>query len=107
MGIVAVSAEEFIAAPPHAVFDRFGAGPDAGWLFDARCDRLAIGAFVSLHAPLGGAEPVAILGRISAIHRPRLITITHDQPWRGRIRLRFGSTDQGTCLLYTSPSPRD
>jgi ABC-type branched-subunit amino acid transport system substrate-binding protein len=96
MGVVAVSAEKVIAAPPPVVFDRFGSGPDAGWLFDARCDRLATGAFVSLHAPLGGPEPVAILGRVSSLRRPGSITITHDQPWRGRIRLRFASTAGGT-----------
>lgn len=98
MGTLAVSAEESVAAPPDLVFDRFGAGPGAGWVFDAVCDRVAVGAAVTLVAPLGGAGPVEVLGRVSALRRPSLIDVTHDQPWRGRIRLRFAPTAGGTRI---------
>jgi urea transport system substrate-binding protein len=98
VGAVALSAEESVSVPPEAVFDRFGTGPGAGWVFDAACDRLAVGSVVTLRAPLGGAAPVEILGRISAVRRPSLIAISHDQPWRGRIRLRFAAEGAGTRI---------
>jgi urea transport system substrate-binding protein len=95
MGVVTLSTEEFIAAPVESVFERFGAGHGAGWVFDAVCDRLDVGSVVTMHAPFGG-EPVDIFGRVSAVRRPCAITIVHDQPWRGRLRLRFLSTAGGT-----------
>ena len=98
MGTVAVSAEEFAAVPPEVVFDRFGSGTGAGWLFDASCDRIAVGAVVTLRVPLGGAGPVDVLGRISALRRPTSLTVSHDQPWRGRIRLRFTPAPGGTRI---------
>lgn len=102
MGTVAVTAEEFAAVPPEVVFDRFGQGTGAGWLFDADCDRLAVGSVVTLRAPLGGGEPVDIHGRISDLRRPVSITVTHDQPWRGRIRLRFAPASGGTRIRLHS-----
>ncbi|WP_214366678.1 substrate-binding protein [Pseudonocardia sp. H11422] len=88
---LALSAEQRVDAPPAAVFALFGAGAGAGWVFDAACDRVAVGAVVTLHAPLGGpdAAPVQILGRISAVRAPSRIEIVHDLPWRGRLRLLF------------------
>ncbi|MFR9805360.1 hypothetical protein ACL02T_24205 [Pseudonocardia sp. RS010] len=98
MGTVAVSAEEFAAVPPEAVFDRFGGSTGAGWLFDATCDRIAVGSVVTLRVPLGGAGPVDVLGRISALRRPTSLTVSHDQPWRGRIRLRLAPAPGGTRI---------
>ncbi len=98
METVAVSVEEFAAVPPEVVFDRFGAGTGAGWLFGAICDRLAIGAVATLRPPIGAAGPVDVLGRISELRRPHTIAITHDLPWRGRIRLRFAAAPGGTRI---------
>ncbi|MFC5947751.1 substrate-binding protein [Pseudonocardia lutea] len=98
MGTVAVSAEEFAAVPPEVVFDRFGGGTGSGWLFDAACDRIAVGAVVTLRVPLGGPGPVDVLGRISALRRPTSLTVSHDQPWRGRIRLRLAPAPGGTRI---------
>lgn len=97
MGTLALTAEERINVPPAAVFDLFGAG-NAGWVFDAACDRVEVGAVITLRAPLDGAAaaPVDILGRISKVRRPGRIEITHDQPWRGRLRLRFDPDGAGT-----------
>ena len=39
MASLALSAEQRIEAPPDTVFELFGAGAGAGWLFDAMCDR--------------------------------------------------------------------
>jgi urea transport system substrate-binding protein len=102
MGVVAVSAEEFAAVPAEAVFDRFGAGSGAGWLFDAACDRLAVGSVVTIRVPFGRGQPVDILGRVSGLRRPTSITIDHDQPWRGRIRLRFAPTPGGTRIRLSA-----
>ncbi len=41
---LALSAETTVDAPPAAVFNLFGAGAGAGWVFDAVCDRVAVGA---------------------------------------------------------------
>ncbi|MET0190253.1 MAG: ABC transporter substrate-binding protein [Pseudonocardia sediminis] len=102
MGVVAVTAEEFVAVPPEVVFDRFGRGSGAGWLFDADCDRPVVGAVVTLRAPLGGTAPVDIHGRISEVRRPHSLTVTHAQPWRGRIRLRFTAAPGGTRIRLHS-----
>lgn len=98
MGVVTLAAREFIAAPVESVFDRFGAGTGAGWVFDAACDHVKPGAVVTMRVPLGSG-PVDILGRISALRRPSAITLTHDQPWRGRIKLRFTSAEGGTRVF--------
>jgi ABC-type branched-chain amino acid transport systems, periplasmic component len=95
---LALSAEQHIDATPEAVFALFGAGSGAGWLFDAACDRVSVGSVVTLRAPLFGiaAEPVEILGRISAVRFGSRIEIRHDQPWRGRLRVQFDAAGTGT-----------
>lgn len=98
MGTVVVAVEEFVAASPEVVFDRFGAGSGAGWLFGATCDRVATGVVVTLRPPIGACGPVEIVGRISTLRRPQLITITHDLPWRGRIVLRLTAAPGGTRI---------
>lgn len=97
MGTIAVAVEEFAAVAPEVVFDRFGRD-GGGWLFGASCDRVALGEPVTLRAPIGDGPPVDVLGRISGLRRPHTITVTHDQPWRGRIRLRFAATPGGTRI---------
>jgi urea transport system substrate-binding protein len=98
MAALALSAEQHIEAPPESVFALFGAGAGAGWVFDATCDRVRAGSVVTLQAPLFGAtaEPVEILGRISAVRAPSRIEIRHDQPWRGRLRVQFDPAPGGT-----------
>lgn len=94
-------AEQQVDAPPARVFDLFGAGSGAGWLFDASCDRVAVGSVVTLSAPIGGpgTTPVDILGRISVVKSPLRIEIVHEQPWRGRLRVLFDPVDGGRCRL--------
>lgn len=98
MAELVLHAEQWTAAPPAATFGLFGAGEGAGWVFDAMCDRVAVGTAVSMRAPLGGpgAETVDIIGRISAVRSACFIEIVHDQPWRGRIKLRFQPDEGGT-----------
>jgi urea transport system substrate-binding protein len=94
MSALALAAEQTVAAPPETVFGLFGAGAGAGWVFDAACDRVAVGAVVTLRAPLGG--DAAILGRIIALDPPHRIVIGHDVPWRGRLRCLFDAVPGGT-----------
>lgn len=98
MSRLALTAEQHVDAPPAAVFAMFGAGTGAGWLFDAACDRVAVGAVVTLQAPMFGvaAEPVEILGRIAAVRAPSRIEIRHDQPWRGRLRVHVDPDGSGS-----------
>jgi urea transport system substrate-binding protein len=97
MGVLTLTAQEEVSAPPQVVFDRFGAGAGAGWVFDALCDRVATGAAVALRAPLDASgDPVEILGRIGRLTPPSLIEIVHGQPWRGRMLLRFAPSGSGT-----------
>lgn len=98
MGAIAIAVEEFAAVAPGVMFEQFGQDTGGGWLFGAACDVVAPGALVTLRAPIGGGPPVDVLGRISELRRPRTITITHDQPWRGRIRLRFAAAPGGTRI---------
>jgi branched-chain amino acid transport system substrate-binding protein len=108
MFALALAAEQTVDAAPEAVFALFGAGPGAGWVFDATCDRIAVGSVVSMRAPLGrvdaGGGPgagagiggdVEILGRITAVRAPRKIVIAHDLPWRGRLRCLFDAEPGG------------
>lgn len=95
MAGLALTAEQRIEAPPEAVFALFGAGAGAGWVFDAACDRVAVGAVVTLQAPLGG-ERLTVLGRISLLRPSSRIEVRLDQPWRGRIRVRLDPEDSGT-----------
>uniref|UniRef100_A0AAU2AEJ9 Substrate-binding protein n=1 Tax=Streptomyces sp. NBC_00093 TaxID=2975649 RepID=A0AAU2AEJ9_9ACTN len=112
MAALVLPAEEWTAAPPLATFGLFGAGTGAGWVFDAVCDRVVVGAAVSMRAPLGGpvADVAEIIGRITKVRPPSpgrgqirrtggdggRIEILHDQPWRGRIKLRFDPERGGT-----------
>src|SRR5581483_4852801 len=98
MGNIVIAAEEFAAVAPEIVFDQFGQLGEGGWLFGAACDRVRLGAVVNLQAPLGGGPSVEILGRISEVRRPLGLVISHDQPWRGRIRLRFRPARGGTSI---------
>jgi urea transport system substrate-binding protein len=98
MSQLALTAEQHVDASPEAVFALFGAGTGAGWVFDAACDRVGVGAVVTLQAPMFGvaAGPVEILGRISAVRSPSRIEIRHDQPWRGRLRVHIDPDGGGT-----------
>ncbi|UYF97298.1 substrate-binding protein (plasmid) [Rhodococcus aetherivorans] len=91
-------AEEWTASPPSVAYSLFGAGDEAGWLFGAVCDRVEPGAAVrmAVHLSGSGAEPVEILGRIAAARPHAYLDIVHDQPWRGRIKLRFEAANGGT-----------
>lgn len=98
MAQLAMYAEEWTAAPPAATFGLFGAGAGAGWVFDAVCDRVVVGAAVRMRAPFDGpgSDAVEIIGRIAGVQPPSRIEIVHDQPWRGSIKLRFQSERGGT-----------
>jgi branched-chain amino acid transport system substrate-binding protein len=98
MGGVALRAEQQVDATPSVVYDLFGAGTGAGWVFDAVCDRVEPGASVSIRAPLGGPDPspVELLGRLSRVRRPHLLEIRHEQPWRGHVRLHLDRAGTGT-----------
>lgn len=88
MGSVVLVAEESVPAPPEEVFTLFGTGIGTGLIAGSACDRLAPGAVVSLPLPLGGTT-VEVLGRISAVTPSRRVVVTHDQPWRGRLRIKL------------------
>ena len=102
-GGLVLSAEQDVGASPEQVFDLFAAGPGAGWLFGAACDRVAVGSVVTLSAPIGGpgAAPVDILGRISVLRPPHRIEILHEQPWRGRV----GAGGGGGPRVVARPAP--
>jgi urea transport system substrate-binding protein len=88
-----LGAEAEVELAAHDVFARFGAGDTAGWLFDAKCDRLAVGSTVRLKIPLQerGGQELEILGRFVRLRPPSMIVIEHHQPWRGHLKLFFDS----------------
>lgn len=77
--------------PAGQVFALFGCSEGAGWLFGARCDRVAVGEPVRLAVPVDSCpdKTIEILGRFSRIRARSLITIEHHQPWRGELRITF------------------
>ncbi len=104
MGQLVLTAVEEVAAPPSVVFGLFGAGAGAGWVFDALCDRIAVGAALTMRAPLDGpdAPPIDIHGRICLVKFGRRIDIAHEQPWRGRVMIRFEPVGAGTRVRLTA-----
>ena len=85
MRILQVSAEIFPLLKTGGLADIAGALPVA--LQDAGCDvRVMLPGFPAICAGLEGAAPVG----------------SYTMPWGERVEVVFG-----TCLLYTSPSPRD
>ena len=102
MQTVVLIAGERYPVPAEELFCSFGSGTDGAWLLGASCDSVRLGATVSACIPLGpdGAD-VLLLGRISGCIPGSRITITHDQPWRGRIHLRF-TNEPGGCRLRVS-----
>lgn len=96
---VVLVAGEHYPIRADALFASFGAHPGDGWLLGASCDELRLGAAVSARIPMGPENPaVQLLGRISELKHGRKVTITHDQPWRGRIHLRFTDEPGGSRL---------
>ena len=97
MGSLVVVAEQSISGSPLEVFDLFGTGEGAGWLFDAGCDLVAVGSVVTLQLPTGPGdrnETVQVLGRVTGLVPGQRITVSHDQPWRGRLRVLFNEASR-------------
>lgn len=89
-----VISDETVTGSPDSVYAQFGMGEGSGWLFAAEYDARAVGSAVTLRLPVGGASAtVDILGRIAGLAPGRQIVIAHDQPWRGRLRLRLQRAD--------------
>ncbi|OLL78003.1 putative nitrile hydratase regulator clustered with urea transport [Pseudonocardia sp. Ae168_Ps1] len=92
MSTATLTAESVVDLPPHEAFSLFGSAEGSNWLFDARCDSVAVGAPVRMTLPID-ADPdrrrVELLGTMSAVRPGRAIVIDHVQPWPGRIRLSF------------------
>ncbi len=88
------------------MFALFGAGSGAGWVFDAACDRVAVGAVVTMRAPLGG-EPPALLGRIVGLRPPARVDVRLDQPRQGRLRVLFDRDGSATRVRVVADLDRD
>ncbi|HEX3750737.1 MAG TPA: substrate-binding protein [Streptosporangiaceae bacterium] len=104
MQAIALIADSHLAVPPDEAFWLFGRGGQSGWLLGAACDAVRPGAAVSLRLPAGLGSPAAvdILGRIGACVPGRLIEIVHDQPWQGRLRLKFKPAPAGGTRFSVS-----
>lgn len=104
MQAIAVIADSHLAVPPDEAFWQFGQGGQSGWLLGAVCDAVRPGVTVSLRLPVGLGSPGAVdmLGRIGACVPGRLIEIVHDQPWQGRLRLKFKPATAGGTRFSVS-----
>lgn len=80
---------------PSALFETFGSGTGVSWLFDASCGAVASGEPVSIRVPVGSDDWVEILGRFGRCVPARLIEITHELPWRGRLTVRIKQLGTG------------
>jgi urea transport system substrate-binding protein len=101
---IALIADSDLAVPPDEAFWLFGQGGQSGWLLGATCDAVRPGTAVSLRLPAGlGSQPgIDILGRIGACVPGRLIEVVHDQPWHGRLRLKFKPASGGGTRFSVS-----
>jgi urea transport system substrate-binding protein len=103
MQTVVLVAGEHHPVSAAELYDSFGSGSCGGWLLDAVCDSVRLGSAVSARIPLGaGAPDVLLLGRIGKCVPGAKITIVHDQPWRGRIHLRFLDEPDGASLRVSA-----
>ncbi|MDL5156082.1 ABC transporter substrate-binding protein [Actinomycetospora termitidis] len=106
-----VAADRVVDLPRHEVFALFGTTGSAGWLFGARCDRVAEGATVSMRLPVGDgpdAESLELLGRFSRVVPGTLLVVEHTQPWQGRLCIRFradGVARTRVTVRATIPDP--
>jgi branched-chain amino acid transport system substrate-binding protein len=98
MGTIAMTSSETVPLPPSSVFDSFATSA-GGWLFDAVCDQLAVGAHLSLRVPYGAGLPFTIYGRIIALKQDCQIVIEHAQPWHGRIRIRLSPLERDSTRV--------
>lgn len=89
-GTVTLLSEADVNLTPLEAFERFSRGAGAGWLFRARCHRVAPGFAVAVDIP--GNGDAQLLGRFSIVRPGRIIVIEHDQPWRGQLRIKFDRT---------------
>lgn len=87
---VTLSSEADVNLTPAEAFERFGRRDDAGWMFRARCHRVAPGYAVAIDLP-GGCD-AQVLGRLRVVLPGREIVIEQDQPWRGQLRIKFERT---------------
>lgn len=103
MQTVVLVAGEHHPVPARQLYASFGSGAVGGWLLGAACDAVRPGAAVSAQIPLGAGGPdVLLLGRISSCTPGAKITIVHDQPWRGRVHLRFLDQPGGATLRVSA-----
>jgi branched-chain amino acid transport system substrate-binding protein len=95
VGDLVLTDDELIRGSVEEVFDRI-ASAEGGWLFDAECEGLRLGAVVRLRLPaaLGSGETLGATGRVVAVDRPRRLVIEQHAPWRGRL----------TCLVSDAPA---
>lgn len=100
-GVVLAAARHFDLAP-DVVFASI-AGQERGWLFGARCDRIEVGATISLEVPFAADSGAFwIHGRIRRLRPDALLEIEHAQPWRGRTTVRLSaSRTAGTRVALT------
>jgi urea transport system substrate-binding protein len=103
MQTVVLVAGQHHPVPARDLYASFGSGGAGGWLLGAACDSVQPGSAVSANIPLGlGGPDVLLLGRISNCVPGAKITIVHDQPWRGRIHLRFLDEPGGASLRVSA-----
>ena len=100
-GLVLATARH-VDVPPEAVYNSI-AGTDGGWLFGASCDRLEVGATISLEIPFAhGDRAFRIHGRIRRLQPHTMVQIEHAQPWRGCVTLRLTPTPNGGTRVALS-----
>lgn len=106
---LSVTAQITVSDPPARAFERFAEGA----LLELECDRLAVGAAVSVSLPVGSGEPgfagapITLLGYVASIKTGRSVLIVHHQPWRGRLTARFLADGSGTRLVLESSLDED
>lgn len=108
MSALSVTAQISTADPPEIAFARF----TEGGILDLECTRFMVGAPVSVSLPAGGGVgasslPITLLGHVASIRRGKAVVITHHQPWRGLLKVRFFGDGGGTRVVVESSLDED
>ncbi|QTI69074.1 ABC transporter substrate-binding protein [Gordonia polyisoprenivorans] len=108
MTALSVTAQISTQEPPTISFTRFLEGR----ILDVECTRFVVGAPVAVSLPVNGdagaaGRPITLLGHVASIRRGKSVVITHHQPWRGLLTIRFFADGRGTRIVVESSLDED
>lgn len=107
MSTVSVTAQTYVGVHPARAFQMFADGR----LLGAECAELAVGAAIAIPLPMRSdatdQSDITLLGRVMSIRPAQRVVIVHQQPWPGRLTIRFHREGDGTRVTLASEVDHD